>query len=134
MVQKRKRTKAKGSYSPSLKREIARRYLAGEFSYGIAAEEYGLRGREVVREMVRWYKGQKDYLALKVPGMNHDPLPEAADEGLSPDDLRRALAQARQEAHEARLAAEAWQTLVEQAERELQIEIVKKSGAKPCKK
>ena len=134
MAQKSKRTKGVGRYSPSLKREIARRYLAGEFSYSVAAEEYGLRGGGVVKEMVRWYERQKDYLELKPPGMSADTPRAAAEEAGSLDELRRALVQARQEAHEARLAAEAWQTLVERAEAELEIEIVKKSGAKPCKK
>ena len=43
-------------YPPSLKRELAVRYLAGEFSYTVAAQDFGLQRAETAKEFVRWYK------------------------------------------------------------------------------
>ena len=53
MKKSTKRTKHHGKYAPIVKREIAKRYLNGEFSYQIAAEEYHLPGRHTVKEFVR---------------------------------------------------------------------------------
>lgn len=135
MAKKAKRTKSQGRYSPTLKREVARRYLAGEFSYQVAAEEYQLRDKTVVKEFVKWYKRQSDYLSLNVGQMDQSSPESVAGWGeLSHEQLLEQLQAARLAAEQAQLEAEAWKTLVRIAEAELEIEIVKKSGAKPCKK
>ena len=51
-----KRVKDQHRYPVDLKRKIAKSYLAGEGSYGILAEENGLKNGEVVREFVKWYR------------------------------------------------------------------------------
>lgn len=135
-----KRIKQHGRYDRSLKREVARRYLAGEFSYRIAAEEYGLSSGSVVKEFVRWYRQQDDYLVgmqadnpdsvdAQTPDDGTDPLNE-----LSHDELTALVAKLRVERDEARLAAQGWRTLIDVAEQSLNIEIVKKSAAKPSAK
>lgn len=140
----RKRVKEHGRYDRSLKREIARRYLAGEFSYRIAAEEYGLSSGNVVKEFVRWYRDQDDYLeGMKAnnpaTGSNKtsddlgDTFPSDVNE-LSKEELRSLVLQLRTECAEARLAAQGWRSLIAMAEQRLNIEIVKKSVAKPSAK
>lgn len=141
-----KRIKQQGRYDRSLKREVARRYLAGEFSYRIAAEEYGLRSGEVVKQFVRWYRQQNDYLEgmeaqneseAERPTSKPEKVLEAdADElaQLSREELLEAVRQLQQERDEARLSAQAWRTMIDLAEQSFNIEIVKKSVAKPSAK
>ena len=141
-----KRIKQHGHYDRSLKREVARRYLAGEFSYRIAAEEYGLRSGEVVKQFVRWYRQQNDYLegmetqneseTIRSTAYSEKFLEEATDElaQLSPEELLQVARQLQQQRDEARLAAQGWRTMIDLAEESFNIEIVKKSVAKPSAK
>lgn len=138
-----KRIKQHGRYDRSLKREVARRYLAGEFSYRIAAEEYGLASGEVVKQFVRWYRQQSDYLEVmetenESETIRHTSCPEKAEEvatdelaQLSPDELLMVARQLQLQRDEARLAAQGWRTMITLAEESFNIEIVKKSVAKP---
>jgi len=136
-MQIHKRIKDHGRYDRSLKRQIARRYLAGEFSYRVAAEEYGLRDGSVVKQFVRWYKKEVAYLDA-VEETNKTPKDSKGDlaspELVSLSDLQRRLEQAERERDEARLAAEGWRTMIDIAEQTFSIEIVKKSVAKPSEK
>lgn len=139
-----KRVKQHGRYDRSLKREIARRYLAGEFSYRIAAEEYGLSSGNVVKEFVRWNRRQDDYLeGMKANNPATGSNKTSDDLGdlfssdlneLSEEELRSLVLQLRAECAEARLAAQGWRSLIDIAEQRLNIEIVKKSVAKPSAK
>ncbi len=141
-----KRIKQHGRYDRSLKREVARRYLAGEFSYRIAAQEYGLCSGEVVKEFVRWYRQQSDYLRgmethnkpeKSVPASGQEKSSESARDDLAklhPDELLQVARRLEQERDEARLAAEGWRTMIDLAEQSFNIEIVKKSVAKPSTK
>jgi transposase InsO family protein len=53
-----KKVKSQKKYSDSLKREVGRRYIREEFSYAVAAEEYGLKDKTVAKEFVKWYRMQ----------------------------------------------------------------------------
>ena len=134
MTNKKKRTKRQ-TYPPSLKREIARRYLGGEFSYGVAAEEYGLKNGNVVKEFVRWYKRQNAQLCSMDSTDRRISRDSASSEVLSGDnvlnraELLQRIAELERAKREAELRAEGWRTLVRLAEEELDISIVKKSGA-----
>jgi len=136
-MQIHKRIKDHGRYDRSLKRQIARRYLAGEFSYRVAAEEYGLRDGSVVKQFVRWYKKEAAYLDA-VEEKKKNPKDSKGDlaspELVSLSDLQHRLEQAERERDEARLAAEGWRTMIDIAEQTFSIEIVKKSVAKPSAK
>ncbi|TXF89314.1 hypothetical protein FUA23_11250 [Neolewinella aurantiaca] len=136
-MQIHKRIKDHGRYDRSLKRQVARRYLAGEFSYRVAAEEYGLRDGSVVKQFVRWYKKEAAYLDAveetnKRTEEEKDDLVESSSGSLA--ELHRRLEQAERERDEARLAAEGWRTMIDIAEQTFSIEIVKKSAAKPSAK
>lgn len=135
---KKKRTKDRRRYSDSFKREVARRYLSGEFSYRVGAEEYGLPSGHSVREFVRWYRRQSEYLSINVEVMSDSPpgeeTPKETGCELSREELLERLRQLELERDAAKLAAEGWKTLVQIAEEELCIEIVKKSVAKQSEK
>lgn len=131
---KPKATRTRGHYPPTLKRELAQRYLAGEFSYGAAADQYGLASKEVVKEFVRWYKRELDAentaLAERAAELRElDALPpatEGADVPM-PDDV----AQLKMLLQDARDEATVWRTLVRVAEEQTGLAILKKPIAKP---
>ena len=51
-----KKVKSYNRYPDEFKRKVALEYLSGRFSYSVAAEEYGLTDKTVVREFVKWYR------------------------------------------------------------------------------
>lgn len=132
-----KRVKDHRKYPPSLKREVARRYLAGEFSYRVAAEEYGLDNKDVVKEFVRWYRKQaaSDDAAISCALTGTEATSSHADlNGLSKAELERQLVAARKSAYEAEMKAEAWRTLVHNASAYTGTDLIKKFAPKPSKK
>ena len=131
-----KRVKDYRKYSSSLKREVARRYLAGEFSYRIAAEEYGLDNKDVVKEFVRWYRKQlvNDQTAI-ADSLSHESPPSQPDlSANSKADLEKEIVRLRKIAHEAEVKAEAWRTLVHNASELTGTDLIKKFAPKPSKK
>ena len=128
---KPKATRKRGHYPSALKREIAQRYLNGDFSYGAAADEYGLASKEVAKEFVRWYKrelgAENTALAERTAELRDlDALPPATEAPI-PDDvaaLKMLLQDARDE-------AAVWRTLVRVAEEQTGLPILKKPIAKP---
>ena len=127
---KSKQTKPRGTYPPDLKREIAQRYLNGEYSYAVAAEQYGLSGKEVVKEFVKWYRKlvaaeteaiQQRKAELEATGqlkaqVDDEPLPD------DPAELKRLLEQARGENY-------ALRTLVRVVKEDFNIDMLKKPEA-----
>jgi hypothetical protein len=127
-----KQTKYRQIWPAKLKREVARRYEAGEFSLQVGAEIYDLKHRNTVWEMVKWYRKEKAYLEA-----NNLPVPDDKRNGAQgPDDDidQLSIEELKDQLRKARLEAEGWRTLILNAEEQLQIDIVKKSGAKPSKK
>ena len=127
---KSKQTKPRGTYPSELKREIAQRYLNGEFSYAVAAELYGLSGKEVVKEFVKWYRKlvaaeseaiQRRKAELEATGQlnaqaDDEPLPD------DPAELKRLLEEARGENY-------ALRTLVRVVKEDFNIDMLKKPEA-----
>ena len=129
---KPKVTRKRGHYAPALKREIAQRYLDGHFSYGAAADEYGLASKEVVKEFVKWYRRllatenaelekRKAELGALAPPCAEVPEPDLPDDPVA---LKRLLRDARDE-------AAVWRTVVRVAEEQTGLPILKKPIAKP---
>ena len=127
-----KRVKSQKKYSDSLKREVGRRYLRGEFSYAVAAEEYGLRDKLVAKEFVKWYLMQQE----KEPQSSSEELESVKSEQEleSPTvDLAEALARIKElerALYMSELKGEALETMLDIAKRDLGIDVRKKYGAK----
>ena len=108
-------------YESSLKVAVAREYLTSNLGYGRLAQKYGLNGPRVVREFVRWYK-------KKYPqGHELQPHQTLESKGIRDKQGDKAL-------QEANLKIEAVETLIEIAQKELGIDIVKKFGTKQSTK
>jgi len=126
-----KKVKSQKKYSDSLKREVGRRYLREEFSYAVAAEEYGLKDKTVAKEFVKWYRMQveKEKRAVEEAAESSKESEAAGtcgnlDEALSRiKELERALFMAE-------LKGEALETMLDIAKRDLGIDVRKKYGAK----
>lgn len=131
MIVKKKREKRRNRYPKDLKRKIAKEYLSGTASYGILAEENGLRDKSVVKEFVKWYKRQ-----LTDEGLDTVQEELLADYDMSKktDQEKEVLQLLRMQLEEERLKNELLETMIDIAEEELQIDIRKKSGTKQSKK
>jgi transposase-like protein len=118
-------------YPKSLKRKIAEEYLSGKFSYAVAAEEYGLKNKGVVKEFVKWHK-KSSYLEQMKQEM---PIvrPEDQESTAQPPTQDQLLVLQEQLAA-AKLKIAALETLIDLAEENLQIDIRKKSGTKQSAK
>ena len=118
-------------YAKSLKRKVAEEYLSGKFSYAVAAEEYGLKDKTVVREFVKWYKRTLYLEQMEREKQPKDPPKQDASTESPTKEQLRAL---EEQLAEAKLKIAGLETLIDIAEQELQIDIRKKSGTKPSNK
>lgn len=108
-------------YDPSFKIAVAREYLTSNLGFGKLAEKHGLNGADTVRGFVRWYK-------KKYPDGQLRPIaPQAVDTNKRDGETEKAL-------QHANLKIEALETLIEIAQKELGIDIVKKFGTKQSMK
>jgi len=112
-------------YPNTLKRKIGQEYLDGQYSYAVGAETYGLKDRDVVKEFVKWYKKN-----LELAEMDEEKADKNLPETESSSDQVKAL-EAKLEA--ARMKIAGLETMIDQAEQSLGIEIRKKSGTKQSK-
>ena len=123
MTRPKKRTRQYNRYPNQLKRKIAKEYLSGSASYGILAEEHGLKNKDVVKEFVKWYKRQNP--EVEKMELENKEEPSSKEEEIKK--LREAL-------RLSELKVEMLETMIDQAEQILSIDIKKKSGTNRSKK
>lgn len=108
-------------YDDSFKISVAREYLTGEYSMLQVAKKYGLN-ESTMHHFMRWYK--KRSLEVKE---------EPQSSSLSNDSSKNPIELAKELAY-AKLKITALELLISNAEREMGVDIVKKSGTKPSGK
>ena len=124
-----KQVKRGNRYADDFKRKLAQEYLSGRFSYAVAAEEYGLKDKSVVREFVKWYR-KKSELSLI-----NDTMPMKKVKASSEDlNLEERIKQLEADLRMSKLKVEALETMIDIAEDQLKIDIRKKSGTQRSKK
>lgn len=105
-------------YDNAFKVAVSREYLTSNYSYSSLAKQHNLPGPKTVEGFVRWYK--KHY----GPDMNQPvKVQSLASEGLNEKQLSGQL-------KEANLKIAGLEMLIETAQKELGIDIVKKPGTK----
>jgi transposase-like protein len=110
-------------YETSLKVAIAREYLTSDLGYTKLAKKYNLPGEFTVRYFVKWYrKRYPDPVDQQVPG-NAVKVDNSATNG----DLEKQL-------KEANLKIAGLEMLIEIAQKDLGIDLVKKLGTKQSQK
>jgi transposase-like protein len=106
-------------YENSFKIALAHEYLTSNLGYGAIASKYGLPGPATVRFFVNWYKRNYAESAGSNVLLPENKLPESVtDKQLS------------KQLQEANLKIAGLEMLVETAQKELGVDIVKKYGAK----
>lgn len=105
-------------YPASLKVAVAREYLTSGLSYKGLAEKYGIDKAGTIRSFVRWYKRKYPAGLTGPPESGSDEMPVSAEKDLKQANLRIA----------------ALEMLIENASKELQVDLVKKFGTKQLKK
>jgi len=129
----KKRVKNYNKYPNELKRKIAKEYLAGKASHGILAEEHGLRNKGVVKEFVKWYKRQLEKASIADQMKEPKQLPGTKNQ-LQKTDAEKELKELRKRLELSELKVEMLETIIDEAESELSIDIRKKSGTNPSQK
>ena len=105
-------------YDPAFKIAVAREYLTSVLGVKKLAEKYGLRSGATVRFFVKWYK-------------------EKYPNGITEQEFSRSgepVVEIDKDLKEANLKIAALQMLIEEASKELGIDLVKKFGTKRSKK
>ena len=122
-----KREFRQNRYDEGLKRKIARQYLAGEASYRVLAEDYNLKNKDVVKEFVRWYRRilekENDLMKKKVKVKEAKQSCNIPDYDKEKEELLKLL-------EYERIRNEILETLISEANKELQINIKKNFGSK----
>ena len=127
MTKIRKRIKRQNRYDDGLKRKIAKEYLSGVASYAVLAEEHGLKNKNVVKEFVKWYRrklAQEKPLSSKMPKQPIKIEKTIEDSAVS----CAKIAELEKQLHLSKLKIELLETMIDQAEQDLSIDIRKKSG------
>ena len=125
-----KKVKRQNRYPNELKRKVAQEYLSGRFSYAVAAEEYGLANRSVVREFVKWYRRTTELSrTIEVETMAKSKSTNPAEV-----DLQKRIKELEAQLRMTNLKVEALETMIDIAEEQLHIDIRKKSGSQRSKK
>lgn len=105
-------------YDPAFKIAIAREYLTSPLGFTKLARKYNLPGEATARHFLRWYRRKyPDGIAEQTVELTKDEVP-VEDKELK----------------EANLKITALEMLIENASRELGVDIVKKFGTKQSKK
>ena len=105
-------------YENALKVAVAREYLTSNYSYSYLAKKYNLPGPKTADGFVRWYK--KNYSVNPGgPVKDSGPVGDHANEK-----------QISQQLKQANLKIAGLEMLIETAQKELGIDIVKKPGTK----
>lgn len=135
MEGEKKRVKKNNRYSISLKRKIAKSYLSGEASYGVLAEENGLRDKGVVKEFVKWYRRKLlEEPTFEAQLMEEQEKKTAGEEELSSRTLTARVKELEKQLKQAALKAELLETMIDIAEEKFNLAIRKKSGTNQSKR
>jgi len=110
------------TFENSFKIMVAREYLTSSLGAGKLAKKYNLPGGDSVRYFVRWYK--KNYPLVQEPELAIPSLPVSEP----PNDTE--VEELRKELQQNNLKVAAWELMLENARKELGIDIVKKYGTK----
>lgn len=127
-----KKVKRYNRYPNDLKRKIALEYMSGRFSYAVAAEEYGLKGKDVVKEFVKWYRRNSELSEVNESISMSKKSKSALDPQSS--EMEKRIKELEEQLRLSKLKVELLETMIDIAEDELHIDIRKKSGSQRLKK
>lgn len=115
-------------YESHFKIALAREYLTSNLGYKALAKKYGIEEHYTVRHFVKWYRKHYPQEAPEQLQGEDKPATEAV---VTQSDNNKQLSR---ELRDANLKIAGLEMLIENAQKELGVDIVKKSGTKPSRK
>jgi len=116
-------------YSDDLKREIVELYLTSDLSQQAIADKFGIATHASIQQWVRKFGGEFRTSVMDTPPQN--PKSDLPD---TPEGMVRRIRELEEALERERLTNLATNKMIDVAERDLNISIRKKSGAKQSKK
>jgi transposase len=116
-------------YSDDFKREVVQHYLSSDDSMQITAHKFKVTAHASVEQWVRKFGGE-----FRTPVMNKPPEKPKAELPDTPEGMANRIKELEEALDRERLMNMATNKLIDVAERDLNISIRKKSGAKQSKK
>ena len=115
-------------YNDAFKWRVVQEVISGKLNKEEARKAYGIRSNSAIVYWMRQYSGNSQYRTNKKVGIFED-MPKNKEL----NELKEKIALLEQELRTANLRADLWQQMIETAEKNLNIDIKKKSGAQPLK-
>ncbi len=128
MIKRKLSKKGKKSYSPFGKRKRVEEIRSGFYSIDQAREKYILPKRRI-RKWNRWY-----FKIRLLPHFKAKPLPTMKKANQQVEELKKQLIEAQALNKKLQLKNTALETMIDIAEKQLEISIRKKSGSRQSKK
>jgi transposase-like protein len=122
----RKVQKGHGFYSLAFKQAVCEEYISSGMSKEYISRKYGIEGKCTLLKWLRKF-GYIDYQLPKPSPIK--PMPHK-DDHQDIEQLRRKIKELEQSLEQSQLEKEAWKKMIEVAERDLKINIQKKSDTK----
>jgi len=120
--------KARQYFSDSFKKGVVEEVLSGKITKEGARRKYNLKGKSAILKWIRKFeKGAP--LVIEKPFLS-----DMKQEELSPEELQKRIKELEKALEDATLKADAYSTMIDIAEKELKINIRKKSATKQSKK
>tara|TARA_R100001143_G_C3343079_1_gene125315 strand:+ start:45 stop:416 length:372 start_codon:yes stop_codon:yes gene_type:complete len=119
----KKHSKPQPVYSDSFKLGVINRIVNGEISKEQARRVYGISGKSTVLKWMRKFGYCMDPFTQPAMEKSHDEK--------DPEELKKKVQQLEKQLHNERIRSEFYQTMIDVAERELGINIRKKSDTNP---
>lgn len=117
-------------YDEGFKRKVAKAYLNGEGGYAALSRRYGIKGKTTVLHFVQWYRSKlhQENSNFEIGTIKMDDL-----KNLSESELQERIKELEKRLQLAELKTEYLETLIDVAEKDLKVEIRKKSGTSQSK-
>jgi len=116
-------------YSDDFKREIVELYLTSDLTQQAIADKFGIATHASIQQWVRKFGGEFRTAVMNTPPQN--PKSDLPD---TPEGMARRIRELEEALERERLTNLATNKMIDVAERDLNISIRKKSGAKQSKK
>ncbi len=116
-------------FSDEFKKAVIQEVLSGNITKEGARRKYNLKGKCVVLKWIRKFEKEAQR-AIPEPFL----LSEMKQEELSPEELQKRIKELEKALEDANFKADAYSTMIDIAEKELKINIRKKSATKQSKK
>ncbi len=115
-------------FSDSFKKGVIEEVLSGKITKEGARRKYNLRGKSAILKWIRKFEKEASLVTEK------PFLSEMKQEELNPEELQKRIKELEKALEDATLKADAYSTMIDIAEKELKINIRKKSATKQSKK